>query len=87
MAGDPTFGDLYKNKAILEADLEGAVDAVMADPTTFQLVIGKEHTADLAVAVAASSVARSMLDNPKVQLQSKRSAVRTAILLSRPVKG
>lgn len=34
MASDPTFGDLYKAKAILTADFEATIEALMADPTT-----------------------------------------------------
>ncbi len=42
---------------------------------------------DLAGAVAASKFAVDMLADPKIKDPSKRSAVRTAILLARPVKG
>lgn len=87
MAGDPTFGDLYKAKAILETELTSAIDAFMADPTTSHFAIGAGHNADLAAAIAASPFACSMLENPETKFQSKRGAVRTAILLAKPVKG
>ena len=86
MANDPTFGDLYKAKAIVEGDLTSAIDAFMADPTTSRFAISEGYTADLAAAIAASPFARNMLESPDTKVQSKRSAVRTAILLSRPVK-
>ena len=40
MAENPTTGDLYKAKAILEADVVAAVDAFMADPTTTAFLFG-----------------------------------------------
>ena len=86
MASDQTFGDLYKAKAILEADLDAAVEAYMTDPTTFRFAIGDGYAADLAAIVKASTFATLMLCDPANAPKSKRSAVRTAILLSRPVK-
>ncbi|GJD97323.1 hypothetical protein [Methylobacterium iners] len=85
MADDPYFGDLFKAKAISDEDVNAAVDAYMADPTTGRFMIG-EHPADLASAVARSPYAQSMLADPGIENASKRSAVRTAILLARPVK-
>ena len=86
MAGEPYFGDLFKSKAILDADLNAAVDAYIADPTTSRFSIRDRHVADLTAAVAASPYAQDMLANPSVKEGSKRNAVRTAILLARPVK-
>jgi hypothetical protein len=40
MTENPTTGDLYKAKAILEADVVAAVDAFMADPTTTAFLFG-----------------------------------------------
>ena len=87
MANDPTFGDLYKAKAILEADLEAAVEAYMTDPSIDQFAISGKHIADPAAAVKASTFATLMLCDPANAPKSKRSAVRAAILLSKPVKG
>ena len=87
MAGDPTSSGLLKAKAILEADLTSAIEAFMADQTTSRFEIGEDDTADLAAAIAVSAFARSMPENPGTKFQSKRSAVRTAILLATPLKG
>ena len=86
MANDPTFGDLYKAKSIIEADLDAAVDAFMTDPslTTFQMSEGFDL--DPHGAVSASPFALGMLAKPDAKPTSKRNAVRTAILLARPVK-
>ena len=82
---NPYFGDLFKAKAISDDNLNAAVDAYMADLTTSRFFIG-EHAADLANAVARSPYAQSMLADSKARMVSKRAAVRTAILLAKPVK-
>lgn len=87
MAGDPTFGDLYKAKAILDADLDAAVETYMSDPSTDRFAIGDGYSADLAAAVAGSPFAAGMIADPGIKPGSKRRAVRTPILLSKPVKG
>ncbi|GJD97759.1 hypothetical protein OCOJLMKI_4992 [Methylobacterium iners] len=48
--------------------------------------MGEGHGVDLAVAVDASLVATEMATNPERKLASRRAAVRSAILLARPVK-
>lgn len=86
MASDAFFGDLFKSKTITDADLNSAVEAYMADPTTGRFEIANGLFVDLAAAVAASPYAKDMLADPEIKDVSKRSAVRTAILLARPVK-
>lgn len=87
MAERPTTGELYKAKAILEYDLIAAVDAYMADRTTGEFALGNAYTLNLAVAVQASDFAMRILGDSAFTDVSKRSAVRTAILLARPVQG
>ncbi|GJD96899.1 hypothetical protein [Methylobacterium iners] len=82
-----TFGELYKANAITEEDLVAAVNAFMTDRTTAEFAIGGEYVLDLAAAVQASPFAMRMLNDPAFKDGSRRSAVRTAILLARPVKG
>ena len=41
MAGYQTFGGLYKAKAIIEADLDAAVEACIADPTLTKFLKGE----------------------------------------------
>jgi hypothetical protein len=81
-----TFGDLYKAKSITDGDLEAAVDAYFLDPTSSLFVMGEGHGVDLAAAVSASLFATEMAADPKRKLASRRAAVRSAILLARPVK-
>ena len=82
---EPYFGELFKTKAITDADLNAAVDAYFAYPTTNRFIMGEGQVADLA-AVVASAYAQGMLADPGVKEASKRAAERTAILLARPVK-
>ena len=81
-----TIGDLYKAKAVSEEQLEAAVDAFMRDPSTHFFRIAEDIVIDPAAAVRASEHARAMLAMADIKKASKRSAVRSAILLSRPVR-
>jgi hypothetical protein len=56
MAENPTTGELYKAKAILETDVVAAVDAFMVDPTTTLFVFGDGYRLDLAAAVRSHRV-------------------------------
>ena len=86
MANDRTFGDLFKAKAILEADLDAAVDAFMADPSLTAFLMSEGYALNPHDAVSASPFALGMLAKLDAKPASKRAAVRTAILLSRPVR-
>jgi hypothetical protein len=85
MAEPQTFGELYKTKAILEDDLVAAVEAYIADQDMKRVPVGS-YAVDIVAAIEASPFAQGMLADPGVKEGSKRSAVRTAILLARPVK-
>lgn len=83
---DQTVGELFKAKAILEADVEAATQAYLADPTTGAHPLGDGFRLDLAAAVGDYKRAPELQDlslNPG----QRRGIVRTAILLARPVKG
>ncbi|MBX9933005.1 MAG: hypothetical protein K2Y56_15935 [Methylobacterium sp.] len=87
MAETPTIGDLFKAKAILETDVAAAVDAFLADPSLTTFLMGDGYSLDLHGAVSDSPFALGMMANPVAKASSKRSAIRTAILLAKPVKG
>ena len=55
MAEKPTTGELYKAKTIFEADLEAAVEAVLAGRATDQHLLAGGYTIDL----VAASLTRS----------------------------
>lgn len=86
MAENPTTGDLYKTKAILEADVVAAVDAFMADPTTTAFLFGDGYRIDLAEAVSSHEWAKVTVATKDTTDHLRRTAVRTAILLARPEK-
>ncbi len=83
---NPTIGELFKAKAVTEADVAAAVDAFMADPTTTLFMLGEGYGVDLAAAVATQAWATREMANPEATEHLKRHAVRTAILLARPDK-
>ena len=87
MATNPTTGELYKAKAVTEADIVAAVDAFMADPTTTAFLFGEGFSIDLAEAVRAHEWASVTVGTKDATEHLKRLAVRTAILLARPEKG
>ena len=86
MAENPTTGELYKAKSILEADVVAAVDAFMADPSTTAFLFGDGYQIDLAASVSASTFATLVVKDGHATENLKRAAVRTAILLARPDK-
>ncbi|KQO76406.1 hypothetical protein [Methylobacterium sp. Leaf88] len=86
MAENPTTGELYKAKVILEADVQAAVDAFMADPSTTAFLFGDGYRIDLAEAVSSHEWAKVTVANKESTEHLKRAAVRTAILLARPEK-
>ncbi|WP_156368999.1 hypothetical protein [Methylobacterium sp. Leaf100] len=49
----PTTGELFKAKAVTEADIVAAVDAFMADPNTTAFLFGEGYRLDIAEAVRA----------------------------------
>jgi hypothetical protein len=83
----PTAGELYESKAILEEDVDAAVDAYIDNPLKDAHRLGSGYTIDLAAAVHASPFAVGILADPETKEASMRGAVRSAILLARPVKG
>ena len=87
MATNPTTGELYKAKALTEADIVAAVDAFMADPTTTAFLFGEGVSIDLPEAVRAHEWASVTVGTKDATEHLKRLAVRTAILLARPEKG
>jgi len=86
MPENPTTGDLFKAKAILEADVVAAVDAFMADPTTTAFLFGDGYQINLADAVSSHEWTKVTVANKDTTEDLRRAAVRTAILLDQPEK-
>ena len=87
MPETPTTGDLFKAKAILDGEVNVAVDAYLATPDMGPYPIAKGYRLDIAAAVEASDFAQKSLADAGLDDDQRRNAVRTAILLARPVKG
>ena len=87
MAERPTIRDLMQYGEIRSAHLTAAVDTYFRAPQTTAYAIGGAHVLDLARAIRRSAEARLILADDTLPDDAKRDAVRTAILLARPLKG
>ena len=86
MADQKTTADLRKAAEITDDEINAAVDAVLAKPETGSYPIGGGYMLDLASAVEAHEPTRTALANPESRPGWRRTMVRTAILMARPVK-
>jgi hypothetical protein len=86
MASTLTVSDLFKSKEVTDAQVNAAVDAVLADPKTGPFELATGWVVDLAAAVKADRHATATLKEPTARPGSKRAAVKSAILLAHPVK-
>ena len=86
MSSTPTVSDLLKSKEVTAKQLSAAVDAVLANPKIglFELAVG--CIVDLTATVRADRHASAVLKEPTAKAGSKRAAVKSAILLTHPVK-
>ncbi|KAA0113518.1 hypothetical protein CIW48_29630 [Methylobacterium sp. P1-11] len=81
-----SVGDLLQAKAITQTDIDAAVNAFLANPRVglFKLALG--CVVDLTAAVKADRHATATLKEPTARPGSKRAAVKSALLLARPVE-
>lgn len=86
LSSDPTLWDLVTEEHIPIEGLNDAVDAYLADPATGKYRIGDRYCLDLAASVARYATQREAADLRDAHLPSRRSAVRTALLMARPVR-
>jgi len=88
MAKEPaTVSELRKAAEVTDQEIDAAVDAVLADLATEAYPLTAGYALDLNAAVRASTFATLVLKDGHANLRQKQHAVRTAILLSHPVKG
>lgn len=83
---DLTLWDLVTKEHIAIEDLSGAIDAYLADPATGEHQIGTHYTLDLAASIARYATRRQGVALDDDHLPSRRSAVRTALLMAKPVR-
>ena len=86
MAASLTVGDLFKAKAVTDAQVNAAVERYLVAPETSAHPIAEGYTVDLAAAVAGHGWASRVAANPRTHPLLKRAAVQTAILLARARK-
>lgn len=79
-----TTGELFKAKAVTDADIVAAVDAFLSDPSTRGYALGESYKIDLSETVSSNTFAALILQDPHANETHKRVAIRTAILLARP---
>ena len=84
--GPVSVGDLLQARTITQTDLDAAVNAFLANPRVglFELDLG--CVVDLTAAVKADRHATATLKEPTARPGSKRAAVKSALLLARPVE-
>jgi len=85
MPDTSTFGDLLETRAITDEQVNAAVDAFLAGPASEPFPIADGYRIDLAAAVTAHAFTTMMDRRDDVSSAAKRGAVRTAILLARPI--
>lgn len=86
MATNPTVSDLLKSGEITDAQVRAAVDAVLANPKVGPFELTRDWLLDLAKALMADRHAGAVIKEPTAKAAIKRAAVRSAVLLARPVK-
>ncbi|GJD72537.1 hypothetical protein CFIICLFH_0752 [Methylobacterium goesingense] len=67
------------------SDLDGAVDAFLANPKASVLMVSEARTVDVGAVVRADDYASRALASLNASEAHRRMAVRTAILLAKPV--
>jgi hypothetical protein len=86
MQFDLTLWDLVTEEHIAIEDLSGAIDAYLANPATGEHRIGAYYTLDLAASITRHATKRQAAALNDAHLPSRRSAVRTALLMAKPVR-
>ncbi len=81
MADQKTTGDLRK-----AAEINAAVDAVLAEPKTGPYPLAGGYLLDLAAAVESHEPSAKALADPEAKPGWRRTMARTAILMGRPKK-
>jgi hypothetical protein len=79
-----TTSELAKAEAGVSEQVEAAVAAYLADPTTGRFALGAGYELDLAATVKADRWACSVLRAGGMGERTRRTAVRNAILLAKP---
>ena len=86
MVEAPTTSDLFETRAISYDEVNAAADAYLVRPARGLVPIAKDYLLDIAAAVEACEFARWAMASGAATDHMRRAAVRTAILMARPVQ-
>lgn len=81
-----SIGDLVQARAIAPAALDAAVEAFLANPKIGSFELASGYTVDLTAAVKADRHATAILTEPTAKDGSRRAAVKSALVLARPLE-
>ena len=81
-----SVSDLVHARKIGRFNLDAAVEAFLANPKIGAFDLAPGFTLDLTVAVRADRHATATLGEPTAKGGSRRAAVRSALLLARPIE-
>jgi hypothetical protein len=79
-----TTSELAKAETVAFEQVEAAVSAYLADPTTGRFALGAGYELNLAATVKADRWATTVLRAGGMGEKTRRTAVRNAILLAKP---
>lgn len=79
------IGQLLETKAITRAELDAAVEAFLTNPQVGPFEVSAGYTVDLTAAVKADRHASATFKEPTAKIGSRRAAVRSALLLAKPM--
>ncbi|ACL55873.1 hypothetical protein [Methylobacterium nodulans] len=85
MPDTPTLGEPYKLTHVTDEQIDAAAREYLDDPTLGMRLIAEGIALDLAAVVLAHPYVREVLARESAPEAQRRMAVRTAILLARPV--
>lgn len=81
-----SVGDLLQARMITQANLDAAIDAFLANPMIGPFELASGCTIDLTAVVKADRHATATFKEPTARLGSRRAAVKSALLLARPLE-
>jgi hypothetical protein len=81
-----SVGDLIQAHLITRADLDAAIEAFLANPKIGLFELASGCTVDLTAAVKADRHATAILTEPTAKGGSRRAAVKSALVLARPLE-
>ena len=86
MEDDPIVSSLVSAGLVRTADIEQVVESYLSAPDAGPFVVSDGYCLDVEAAVAAHPYSAKFMQANRAGKSARRAAVRTAILLSRPIR-